>query len=113
VVDRTAAKNPAKNPRSVCVAAAALAVVALHCLRWSGVNSGNGVDLEIYVRGAQAIMTRAPLYEPQVGVLPWCDRSTTGLSGIGVVVSSGYLTGAGSGRRWQEPVAQIASLGVV
>ena len=61
----------AANPRFACIAAAVLAVVALYWLRWSGVNSGSWVDLGVYVRGAQAILTRAPLYEPQAGVLPF------------------------------------------
>jgi alpha-1,2-mannosyltransferase len=64
--------NPAavKNPRFVSFAAAVLAVVALLWLRWSGLR-GNWVDLEVYLRGAQAIVTRAPLYAPQAGVLPF------------------------------------------
>ena len=64
-------RKAAKNPRFVSYTAAVLAVVALYWLRWSGVNAGSWVDLEVYVRGAQAIVTRAPLYEPQAGVLPF------------------------------------------
>ena len=67
-------RKAAKNPRLISLAAAVLAVVAvgaLHWLRWSGVNSGGWVDLEVYLRGAQAIVTRAPLYEQQAGVLPF------------------------------------------
>jgi len=58
-------QKTARNTRAVSLAAAVLAVVALYWLRWSGVNSGNWVDLEVYVRGAQAIVTRAPLYASQ------------------------------------------------
>ena len=64
-------QKAAQNLRLVGFAAAALAVVALLWLRWSGVNSGNWVDLEVYVRGAQDILSRAPLYEHQAGVLPF------------------------------------------
>jgi len=63
-------RKAAKNPRFVSWAAAVLAVVALLWIRWSGVR-GNWADLEVYVRGAQAIVTRAPLYEQQAGVLPF------------------------------------------
>jgi alpha-1,2-mannosyltransferase len=50
---------------------AVLAVVALLWIRWSVVR-GNWADLDVYVRGAQAIVTRAPLYEQQqTGVLPF------------------------------------------
>ncbi|MHB8188573.1 MAG: glycosyltransferase 87 family protein [Dermatophilaceae bacterium] len=45
--------------------------MALFWLRWSGVNSGNWVDLDVYTRGAQAIVAWAPLYEPHAGVLPF------------------------------------------
>ena len=68
-----AVDNPqaAQSPRFVGWAVAVLAVVALCLLRLSGVNSGNWVDLEVYVRGAQSILTRATLYEPQAGDLPF------------------------------------------
>jgi alpha-1,2-mannosyltransferase len=70
---RGAAVEPAaaKNLRGVGWAAAVLGVVALHWLRWSGVNSGGLIDLDVYVRGAQAMLTRAPLYETQAGDLPF------------------------------------------
>jgi len=99
VVDRTAAKNP----RLVCVAAAALAVVALYCLRWSGVNSGNWVDLGVYVRGAQAIMTRAPLYEPQAGVLPFT------YSPFAAVVFTPLHFLSASGARWVFSFGSLVS----
>jgi len=59
------------NSRLVRRAGVFLAVVALFWLRWSGVNSGNWADLDVYTRGAQAIVAGAPLYEPQAGVLPF------------------------------------------
>jgi alpha-1,2-mannosyltransferase len=59
------------NSRLVIWAGVFLAVVALFCLRWSGVNSGNWADLDVYTRGAQAIVAGTPLYEPQAGVLPF------------------------------------------
>jgi alpha-1,2-mannosyltransferase len=64
VVDRTAAKKP------LLAFLALLAVVALLWLRWSVVR-GNWADLDVYVRGAQAIVSRAPLYEQPAGVLPF------------------------------------------
>jgi len=60
-----------RQSRAGRLAAAALAVVALLWLRWGGVNSGGWVDLDVYVRGAQAILTRTPLYETHSGVLPF------------------------------------------
>jgi alpha-1,2-mannosyltransferase len=61
----------AKDLPLVSFAAAVLAVAALLWIRWSGVNSGGGVDLEVYVRGAQTMVSGGPLYEPQAGVLPF------------------------------------------
>jgi alpha-1,2-mannosyltransferase len=68
-----AVDNPraARSPRFVGWAVAVLAVVALYLLRWSGVNSGNWVDLDVYVRGGQAILAGTPLYEQPAGVLPF------------------------------------------
>jgi alpha-1,2-mannosyltransferase len=63
--------NAVMNSRLVSWAGVFLAIAALFWLRWSGVNSGNWADLDVYVRGAQAIVTGAPLYEPQAGVLPF------------------------------------------
>ena len=59
-----------RNRRFVSFSAAVLAVVALLWIRWS-VASGNWADLDVYVRGAQDILARAPLYEQQAGVLPF------------------------------------------
>src|SRR5665811_1175094 len=59
-------RNAVTNSRFVSWAGVFLAIAALYWLRWSGVNSGNWVDLDVYVRGAQAIVTGAPLYEPPV-----------------------------------------------
>jgi alpha-1,2-mannosyltransferase len=59
-----------KNARPVVWAAAAIPVVALLWLRWSPVRS-NWADLEVYLRGAQALVTRAPIYTQQPGVLPF------------------------------------------
>lgn len=64
-------RQAARKPWFVSWAAASLAVAALYWLRWSGVNSGNWVDLDVYVRGAQAMVTRAPLYDTHAGVLPF------------------------------------------
>jgi len=64
-------RKAAKNPRFVGFAAAVLAVVTLLWIRWSGVRAGIWADLDVYVQGAQDILARAPLYEPQAGVLPF------------------------------------------
>lgn len=61
--------SAAKNPRLVGYAAAALSVVALYWLRWSGFNGGSWIDLGVYARGAQAIVTGTPLYAGRPGVL--------------------------------------------
>jgi alpha-1,2-mannosyltransferase len=61
----------AKSHRFATVTAALLGLVALYWLRWSGVNSGNWVDLDVYVRGGQAVIDGAPLYQSQPGVLPF------------------------------------------
>ena len=57
--------------QNVGLAAAVLGVGALYWLRWSGVNSGDWVDLEVYLRGAHAMVTRVPLYVSHPGVLPF------------------------------------------
>jgi alpha-1,2-mannosyltransferase len=61
----------AKDPRVVGFAAAALALVSLYWLRLSGFNGGSWIDLRVYERGAQAIVTGTPLYEGHRGVLPF------------------------------------------
>jgi len=66
-VDREAAKDP----RLVSWAAAVLTVAAVLWIRWSGVRAGSWADLEVYLRGAQAIVTGSPLYVQQAGVLPF------------------------------------------
>ena len=57
------------GPATVVLAVAAVA--ALHLIRWSGVNAGSWVDLDVYVRGAHDLVTQAALYETQAGVLPF------------------------------------------
>ena len=69
--EQVVSRNAVMNSRLVSWAGVFLAVVALFWLRWSGVNSGNWADLNVYARGAQAIVAGAPLYEPQAGVLPF------------------------------------------
>jgi alpha-1,2-mannosyltransferase len=96
-----------KVPRAVSLAAAVLAVAALYWLRWSGVNSGNWVDLEVYVRGAQAIVTRAPLYASQPGVLPFT------YSPFAAVVFSPLLFMGSTGARWVLTLGSLASYVVV
>src|SRR5450631_3171453 len=61
----------AGNKRPASFAAAALALIALYWLRWSGFNGGSWIDLQVYARGAQAILTGTPLYEGHPGVLPF------------------------------------------
>ena len=64
-------RESAKDPRLVSWAAAVLMVTAVLWVRWSGVRGGSWADLEVYLRGAQAIVSRAPLYVQQPGVLPF------------------------------------------
>jgi alpha-1,2-mannosyltransferase len=56
---------------AVLTMVAIAAVLCLHLLRWSGLNSGGWVDLDVYVRGAQAVVAGTPLYELHGGVLPF------------------------------------------
>jgi alpha-1,2-mannosyltransferase len=56
------------NPRFAVLAV--LAVVTLLWLRWSVVR-GNWADLDVYVRGAQAIATGGSLYDEPAGILPF------------------------------------------
>jgi alpha-1,2-mannosyltransferase len=98
-VDRTAAKNR----RLVSWAAAALAVVALHWLRWSGANSGGWVDLDVYVRGAQAMFTRTPLYETQAGDLPFT------YSPFAAVVFTPLHVLSSTGARWVFTLGSLVS----
>ena len=100
--------NPkaAKNPRLISLAAAVLAVVAvgaLHLLRWLGVNSGGWVDLDVYLRGAQAIVTRAPLYEQQAGVLPFTYSPFAA-----VAFTPLHLLGS-TGARWAFTLGSLVS----
>jgi alpha-1,2-mannosyltransferase len=99
VVERAAVKNS----RFVSFAAAAVGVLALYLLRWSGVNAGNWADLEVYVRGAQAILTRAPLYVPQAGVLPF-----TYTPFAAVAFTPLHLLSS-TGARWVFTIGSLAS----
>ena len=65
--------KPAHLPRlklSWVAFVAVLAVAILLWIRWSVVR-GNWADLDVYVRGAHAILQGAPLYEQRAGVLPF------------------------------------------
>jgi len=93
----------AKKPRFVSVVAAVLAVVALYWLRWSGVNSGNWVDLDVYVRGAHAIVARAPLYQTRDGVLPFT------YSPFAAVVFTPLHLLSSAGARWIFTVGSLIS----
>jgi alpha-1,2-mannosyltransferase len=123
VVERAAVKNS----RFVSFAAAAVGVLALYLLRWSGVNAGNWADLEVYVRGAQAILTRAPLYVPQAGVLPFTYTpfaavaftplhllSSTGARWVFTIGSlASYLVAVGAcGWRLRLPWRQVALVAI-
>ncbi len=66
MINRTAV-----NPRWAGFAVAALAVAVLYVLRWSGFNGGHWIDLDVYVRGGQSILSQAPLNPPHQSVLPF------------------------------------------
>ena len=100
---KEAAWKTAKNLRTVSFAAAVLAVGALYWLRWSGVNAGSYVDLEVYARGAQAILTRAPLYEPQAGALPFTYAPFAAVVFIPLHLLSS------TGARWVFTLGSLAS----
>jgi alpha-1,2-mannosyltransferase len=61
----------ANDTRSLGFVASCFVALAVFWLRWSSVHSGNWVDLEVYIRGAQDILARVALYEPQPGALPF------------------------------------------
>ncbi len=61
----------ARTRRLAGIAAAALVLAGLSILRWSGINSGGWVDLAVYVRGAEALVTGTPLYQSVPGTLPF------------------------------------------
>mgnify|MGYP001791505259 CR=1 FL=1 len=61
----------AKDPRLVSTVFAVLTVAAVLWIRWSSVRAGSWADLEVYLRGAQAIVTGSPLYVQRPGVLPF------------------------------------------
>jgi alpha-1,2-mannosyltransferase len=99
------------NSRFVSWAGVFLAIAALYWLRWSGVNSGNWVDLDVYVRGAKAVMTGAPLYEPPTGVLPF----TYSPFAAGFFTPLHFLSSAGA--RWVftlgSQASYLAAVGVI
>ena len=65
-------RQPAvKDPRWVSWAFAVLTVAAVLWFRWSSVRAGSWADLEVYLRGARAIVTGSPLYVQHAGVLPF------------------------------------------
>lgn len=100
-------QKAAQNLRFGGLATAALAVVALNWLRWSDVNSGSWVDLEVYVRGAQDILSREPLYEHQAGVLPFTYPPFAA-----VVFTPLHLLSA-TGARWVFTLGSVVSYLVV
>jgi alpha-1,2-mannosyltransferase len=69
--EATTNRGHVRGRDSVLATVAVASVLVLQLLRWSGVNSGGWVDLDVYVRGAQAVVSGAPLYESHVGVLPF------------------------------------------
>jgi alpha-1,2-mannosyltransferase len=102
-----AEQRTANNRQSFGLAAAVLGVGALYWLRWSGVNSGNWVDLEVYVRGAQAMATRTPLYAPHPGVLPFT------YSPFAAVAFTPLLIMGTVGARWVLSLGSLASYLIV
>ena len=100
VVNRKAAKKP------LPALLALLAVVALLWLRWSVVR-GNWADLDVYVRGAQAIMSRTPLYEQPAGVLPFTYSPFAA-----VLFTPLHLLGT-TGARWAFTLGSLVSYLVV
>lgn len=91
------------NSRLVIWAGVFLSVVALFWLRWSGVNSGDWADLNVYTRGAQAIVAGAPLYEPQAGVLPFT------YSPFAAVLFTLLLLLSSTGARWVFTLGSLVS----
>ena len=116
-----------KDPRLVGFTVAVLAVAALCVLRWTGFNGGHLVDLDVYVRGADSIVTGVPLNQPHSTVLPFTYSPFAAVAftplhfltltvarwifTIGSLVS--YLTVLGvCGRRLRLPRSQVALVAV-
>jgi alpha-1,2-mannosyltransferase len=97
----------AKSRRLASFAAAALAVIALYWIRWSGFNGGSWIDLKVYARGAQAIVTGTSLYEGHPGVLPFTYSPFAALVFTPLQLSS--VTGA----RWAVTVGSLVCYLVV
>ncbi len=78
-----------------------LAVAALIWVRWSVVR-GNWADLDVYVRGGQAILAGVPLYEQPAGVLPFT------YSPFAAVVFIPFHLLSPAGARWVFTVGSLA-----
>ena len=98
--EQVVALKAVKYPRFAIFAV--LAVVTLLWLRWSVVR-GNWADLDVYVRGAQAVVTRAPLYERQTGALPFT------YSPFAAVLFAPLLLLSSTGARWVFTLGSLVS----
>ena len=92
-----------QHPRFVLFATAALAVVTLLWLRWSGVRGFIWADLDVYVEGARDILSRMPLYESPADVLPFTYPPFAA-----VVFIPFQLLGT-TGARWVFTLGSVAS----
>ena len=117
----------AKALRWTPLAGAALAVVCLYWIRWSGFNGGSWVDLAVYIRGGNAMMAGAALYASRPGVLPftYSPFAAVAFAPLALLSSAGarwalticslvsYLVVVGvCGRRLRLPWRQVALLAV-
>jgi alpha-1,2-mannosyltransferase len=100
-------RNAVTKSRLASWAGVFLAIATLYWLRWSGVNSGSWVDLDVYVRGAHDLVTQAALYETQAGVLPFT------YSPFAALVLTPLLLLSSAGARWVITVGSLASYLVV
>jgi alpha-1,2-mannosyltransferase len=89
--------------RLIGPATAVLAVVALYLLRWTGVNSGGWVDLDVYVRGGRDLVYQVGLYETQAGILPFT------YSPFAAVVFIPLHLLSATGARWLFTIGSLVS----
>lgn len=71
VRDRTLQQSTASKRPSLTYVIAASVVAVLLWLRWGGIRRGIWVDLDVYVRGATAVLRHEPLYSVSAHGLPF------------------------------------------
>jgi alpha-1,2-mannosyltransferase len=92
-----------RDPRLVTLTAATIAVATLYLLRWTGFNGGSWIDLEVYARGAQDLLSGTPLYKGHAGALPFTYSPFAA-----VVFTPLHFIGA-TAARWAATIGSLVS----